>query len=258
VASPPDLVAGYRDVTPTEEEAQYFANVENMDRAVGDLLGALDRLGVGTHTLVMFTSDNGPETLGRYRGAERSYGRPGPWRGMKLWTTEAGCRVPGILRWPARLAAGQVRDEPVSSLDVLPTFAALAGGTVPRDRKLDGTDLGPWLAGGEFKRQQPLFWVYFNAINEQRVSMREGPWKVMARLDGGALPKWSNITATQVEQVRGARLTDFSLYHLVEDPGETEDRAGDRPERVAEMGARLEGLYREVVGSMQVWQVSER
>lgn len=257
VASPPDLVEGYRDVAQTEEEAQYFANVENMDRAVGDLLGALDRLGVARNTLVVFTSDNGPETLGRYRGSERSYGRPGPWRGMKLWTTEAGCRVPGILRWPERLPAGQVREEPVSSLDLLPTFAALAGGTVPGDRKLDGTDLGPWLAGGELRREQPLFWIYFNAINEQRVSMREGPWKVMARLDGGGLPKWAKIHLGNVGRVRGARLTDFSLYDLAVDPGETEDRAGDMPDQLAEMRARLEGLYRDVVGSMQVWRVAD-
>ncbi len=100
VMSPPELVAGYSKVARNEDEAQYFANVENVDRAVGDVLDALDRLQVADNTLVLFTSDNGPETLKRYPAGKRSYGSPGPLRGMKLWTTDGGFRVPGIVRWP--------------------------------------------------------------------------------------------------------------------------------------------------------------
>ena len=101
VASPRSLVDGYKDVTESEDEAQFFANVENLDNATGRLLATLDRLGKTDNTLVVFTSDNGPETLNRYKRANRSWGRPGLLRGMKLWTTEAGHRVAGIMKWPA-------------------------------------------------------------------------------------------------------------------------------------------------------------
>ena len=90
IASPKQLVEEYLPVSSTENEAQYFANVANMDSAVGKLMDALKELNIESDTLVVFTSDNGPETLNRYKRAKNSYGRATPLRGMKLWTTEAG------------------------------------------------------------------------------------------------------------------------------------------------------------------------
>src|SRR6185312_1379594 len=113
VAAPAELVAQYPDATK-RGEALYYAAVTNMDRAVGRLLAALDAMGLADDTLVLFTSDNGPETLGRYPEAWRSHGSPGPLRGMKLHLYEGGIRVPGLLRWPGHTRPGQVVDEPVS------------------------------------------------------------------------------------------------------------------------------------------------
>jgi arylsulfatase A len=253
VASPPELVAGYDAVARSHEEAQYFANVENMDLAVGEVLDALERLGLADNTLVFFTSDNGPETLNRYRGAERSFGSPGPLRGMKLWTTEAGFRVPGILRWPGKTPAGVVSNEPVSSLDLLPTLATLAGAEVPADLPLDGSDMERLFRGGISTRSRPLFWVYFNAINEQRVALRDGPWKLLAKLDGGQFPKASNLTEATIELARTAKLTDFSLYRLTDDMGEASDLSAEEPERLAELTAVMESLYEEMTASMHAW-----
>ena len=84
------------------------ANVENMDFAVGMIMDCLNRNKVAENTLVIFTSDNGPETLNRYGGAWRSHGSPGFLKGMKLHTHEAGIRVPGVMRWPLQIKAGQV------------------------------------------------------------------------------------------------------------------------------------------------------
>ncbi|MBL9188681.1 MAG: sulfatase-like hydrolase/transferase [Opitutaceae bacterium] len=256
VASPSDLVASYRGVARNEDEAQYFANVTNLDRAVGDLLAALERLGVADNTVVFFSSDNGPETLNRYRGSQRSYGSPGPLRGMKLWTTEAGFRVPGLLRWPGRVKAGHVSAEPVSSLDLLPTFTALAGAKVPSDLKLDGADIRGTFAGGPVRRTQPLFWFYYNAINDQRAAMRDGPWKLLARLDGGALPRFANINTASAPQVRAAKLTDFSLFRVTDDIGEARDVAATEPAKLRELGAKMEKLYQEVTATMHVWPES--
>ncbi len=253
VASPPDLVAKYRPRSQNEDQAQYFANVENMDRAVGELLAALDRLNVTENTIVVFSSDNGPETLNRYPSGNRSYGSPGPLRGMKLWTTDAGFRVPGIVRWPTGIAAGQVSNEPVSSLDLLPTFTGLAGATIPAGLKLDGVDVRPVFAGKTFVRPQPLFWAYHNAINEQHVAMRDGPWKLLAKLGGGNLPKLSNVTEKNVSTLRRAALTDFTLYRISGDIGEARDVSAEEPARLKALSGKLEGLYRELVQTMHVW-----
>lgn len=253
VASPPELVAKYRGKARNDDEAQYFANVENVDHAVGELLAALQRLEVGDNTLVFFSSDNGPETLKRYPTGKRSYGVPGPLRGMKLWTTEGGFRVAGILRWPGKVKAGLICDEPVSSLDLLPTFCALAGAKVPAGLKLDGVDLRPAFTGGPVPRPQPLFWVYYNALNDQCVAMRDGPWKLLAKLDGGDLLKMTNVTASTAPRVRAAKLTDFSLYKLTSDIGETGDLATQEPERLKELSAKLETIYRDLTATMHIW-----
>ena len=105
-----------------------------MDAAVGRLLAYLDQHHLRNNTLIVFTSNNGPETLNRYKSANRSYGTPGPLRGMKLHVTEAGYRVPGIIAWFGHIKAGTVSDIPVSSLDLLPTACALAGIAPPSDR----------------------------------------------------------------------------------------------------------------------------
>lgn len=253
VASPPELVAKYRTLSRNENEAQYFANIANLDAAVGDLMAALEELQLEHNTLVFFSSDNGPETLDRYPTAKRSYGTPGPLRGMKLWTTEAGVRVPGIIRWPAAVAPGRVESQPVSSLDLLPTFAALAGVEPPAGLRLDGTDIRPLLRGGDWTRDRPIAWVYFNALNEQRVALRDGPWKLLARLDGGELPRLTNITETNRARVVAARLTDFSLFHLPSDPGESSDRAAAEPEKLAELAAKLESWHHDLTTTMHVW-----
>jgi arylsulfatase A len=253
VASPPDLVERHLKHARNLDEAQYFANVENMDRAVGDILGALDRMKLAENTVVMFTSDNGPETLFRYPGTRRSYGSPGPLRGMKLWTTEGGPRVPGILRWPAKVKGGQFSDEPVSSLDLLPTFCGLARVKTPEGLKLDGTDILPLLENRTQTRNQPLFWVYFNALNDQRVALRDGPWKLLAKLDGGQVPMLDNITTASVTRLREAKLTDFSLYRVTDDINERRELSRDEPDRLQELSAKMEQLYRELTQTMHVW-----
>ncbi len=253
VASPPELVNRYRDVARNLDEAQYFANVENMDRAVGELLAALDRMRLTENTLVFFTSDNGPEGLFRYPGTPRSYGSAGPLRGTKVWTTEGGARVPGIVRWPAQVKPGQVSDEPVSALDLVPTFCALAKAGLPAGLTLDGADLLPALHGGKIARERPLFWVYFHATNDQRVAMRDGEWKLLAKLNGGRLPMIDNVTEATAPQVREAQLTDFSLYRVSRDIAEATELSDEEPGKLRELTRKMESLYRELTTTMHVW-----
>jgi len=257
VMSPPDLVAKYLPVAVNEDQAQYFANVENMDKAVGKILDSLDQQGITDNTFVYFSSDNGPETLDRYPAANRSHGSAGHLRGRKLWTTEAGFRVAGIMRYPNGmtdgLKSGSVVDQPVSSLDLLPSFLSLAGLKTPEGLQLDGVNFVPLFSGETIRRDKPLFWFYWAALNDQRIAMRDGDWKVLAKLDEGKLPTHSNLNEANIAAVRDAKLTDFSLFNLTKDPGEQNDLAGQEPERLQKMVTSLEGLYREVTQGMHVW-----
>ncbi len=253
VASPEALVDQYRQVAESEDQAQYFANVANVDLAVGRLVKALNQIDERENTLIVFTSDNGPETLNRYRGAQRSYGQPGPLRGMKLHTTEAGFRVAGIMNWKARMKAGQTVATPVSSLDFLPTFCKLAGAQIPADLNLDGTDFLPAIDGKPIQRTKPLVWAYYNAINDARVAMRDGKWKVLAKLNGGDLAKMQNITVETLPIVRDATLTDIEIYDVTTDTGESRNLAAAEPALAKRLGAKLAAEYRELVATSHAW-----
>jgi arylsulfatase A len=254
VASPPELVKGYADVAKTQNEAQYFANVENVDLAVGKLLKGLKAHGVDDNTLVVFTADNGPETLKRYGGAGRSYGVATPLRGMKLWTTDAGFRVNGIMRWPARIKAGQTVKHPVSALDFLPTFCELAKTKPPDDLALDGASFLPALDNKPIAREKPLVWAYYNAINQERVAMRDGDWKVLAKIDSGKMGKFTNLHSGNVAKVKAAKLTDIEIYKISDDINESKNLAKSHPEKLAELQKRLETHYAELLENSHVWE----
>jgi len=250
VASPEDLTAQYREVASSEKQAEYFANVANVDRAVGTMMAKLKDLGRDNNTLVVFTSDNGPETLNRYRGASRSFGVATPLRGMKLWTTDAGFRVAGIMRWPDGITAGETVDTPVSALDFLPTFAALGQATVPDTLALDGMDVRELLAGKPITREKPLFWVYLNAINHQRVAMRDGDFKVLAKVD---VPKMSNVHDGVADKMRNATLSEVAIFRISEDIDESENLAGADAEQTKALTEKLTTMYRELTAGSHVW-----
>jgi len=250
VASPPDLVDRYRTVARSEDEAQYFANVANVDAAVGKLMAGLKAQGVDENTLVIFTSDNGPETLLRYPSAQRSFGTADPLRGMKLWTTDAGFRVAGIMRWPAQIAAGQVVKQPVSSLDFLPTFCELAGTTPPANLGLDGTSFLPAIQNETIERKKPLLWAYYAALNKRQIAMRDGDWKLLARVD---IPKTRSIDRSNESQIKAATLSDFQLFNVVEDISESNDLAASHADKLAEMTQQLRFHYQELLSGSHVW-----
>lgn len=224
VAAADEFLKLYPEETNLDRR-HYYADVSQMDAAVGKLLKYLDDHGLRDNTLVFFSSDNGPETLNRYKTATRSYGSPGPLRGMKLHVTEAGYRVPGIVRWPGHIKPGSVSTEPVGSVDLLPTLCALAGAKLPEGRALDGADLSPLFDGKPVKRPHPLYWQYDFAISKPWVvAMRDGPWKLLAN----------------------AALDQFELYNVADDAGEKTNRATQEPERVRRMASEMKRLHAEI------------
>jgi arylsulfatase A len=254
VASPMEIVRRYEAVSKNHDEAQYFANVANVDSAVGKLMDRIVDLGEEANTLVIFTSDNGPETLNRYATATRSYGSPGVLKGMKLWTHEAGFRVPGIIYWPGRVEAGIVSDIPVSSLDFLPTFCSLAGVDVKKP-DLDGVDISAIFDQRPVIRTKPLLWCYYNALNDHYVAMRDGDWKILAKIktEGNALSRFSNLYSGNASPVKAAVLDDHLLYKISEDPSEGKELSGMYPEVFSRMKETLEDQYADLLIDSPVW-----
>ncbi len=224
VATAPEFMAPYAGVEP-EERRMYYGNVAQTDHAFGTLMDSLRESGLEDDTLVLFTSDNGPETLKRYPGAHRSYGTPGPLRAMKLHLYEGGIRVPAIVRWPGQIQAGTESATPVSGVDVLPTLCSLAGAAAPTDRSLDGADISPLFQGEAVPRATPLYWRYDLALSvPYTVAIRDGDWKLLA--DG--------------DRAR------FELYNLREDPKEEHELSAAQPEQLARLRARLEAVHEDV------------
>jgi len=196
--------------------------IEELDWSVGEVLNALKTAGVDRDTVAVFMSDNGPWTNAGDRMWQEGMtlqhvGSAGPLRDAKGTTYEGGVRVPGIVRWPARIRAGQVSSEMATNMDFLPTFAHLAGTPLPPNRPLDGHDITSLLTGTGPSATNEFF--YFAARNLQAV--RSGPWKLRA-------------VAAAVE-----------LYDLDVDPYERFNVASRHPDVVERLRARLEAFRAE-------------
>ncbi len=217
----------------------YADTLEELDAETGRLLATLEELGLKEDTLVLFTSDNGPWSNDHARqhaknqkhvawtdGPEIPWGSSGPLRGAKGSTWEGGVRVPGILRWPGRAPAGTTSDAIVSTLDVLPTFAALAGvgDKVPDDRIMDGVNQTDLFLGKSPEGNRDGFFYYEG--NELQ-AVRQGDWKLrLANLK--QIRNW-----TEIDKGSG----DLELYNLKEDLGESTNVASSNPEILKKLQA---------------------
>lgn len=151
----------------------YLAMLTSMDEAIGKVLDALKRTGADENTLTIFFSDNG--------GARKNFANNGALRDFKHSVYEGGIHVPFIVSWPGRLPKGTVCDEPVISLDVLPTICAAAGASLPDDRVYDGKNMLVALQG---KLEGPLHKNLFWYDGEKQWAVREGKWKLLFNRQG--------------------------------------------------------------------------
>lgn len=209
----------------------YADTLEELDAETGRLLTALDELGLRENTVVLFTSDNGPwsNDIARQHaknakfvewteGPELAWGHSGPLRGAKGSTWEGGVRVPAIVRWPGNVAAGETSNAIFATLDVLPTFAALAGvqDRIPNDRVIDGFDQRALLSGASKTGARDGFF-YFE--DKELQAVRKGDWKLR-------LPDLKELR-TWTEMDHGTN--SLELYHLGRDLSETTDVAAANP-----------------------------
>ena len=203
--------------------------VEEVDWSVGQVLDTLRAQGLDKDTLVVFTSDNGPWLT---KGTDG--GSAGPLRGGKGSTWEGGVRVPTLAWWPGRVPAGSVNDAVVATIDLLPTFVSLAGGTVPATPVIDGRDITPILLG-QSKESAREAHYYFASYDLQAV--RQGRWKLALSPQPEGMGKQAAKTAA------GLR-----LYDLDAEIGEQTDVAAQHPEVVAKLKALADKMAAEIGG----------
>jgi arylsulfatase A-like enzyme len=201
--------------------AAFAATVTRMDAAVGRLLALLKTLKLDEQTIVFFTSDNGAQQEG---GADPDFfNSSGPLRGIKRDLTEGGIRVPMIVRWPGKIAAGTESDFAWANWDFLPTAAELAQAKAPEG--LDGISVVPTLLGREQKPHEYLYWEFFERGFDQAI--RVGDWK----------------------GVRNGLDAPLQLYNLKTDVGENSNVA----EKKADVVARLEAMMKAARTDSERW-----
>ena len=219
IDEPARWVKLYEGTIENESYRLYAADVTHLDHAIGELVAALERTGQRKSTLIVFFSDNGSfpgwRPSGKYPGKHRAMPTLGsnlPLRGHKAQLYEGAIRVPAFANWPGTLGA-RVVAAPVHVVDWMPTLTRLAGYQPEQDLKWDGCDIWPLLTG-EAGRPRPrtMYWKFVRG----RAAIRHGDWKLIVR--------------------KGKR---DELFALAADPYEKTNLAGEHPEQVAELKARL-------------------
>lgn len=181
---------GPKGVPHKGAETIFYASVGDLDAQIGRLLGELEKMGLANNTLVLFSSDNGPEDIHISNAGHSGVGSAGPFRGRKRSLYEGGIREPFIVRWPGHVPAGRIDNESViAGVDFLPTVCKLAGVQPPADHAIDGEDVSDVLLGQSRPRKTPLMWEWrFHVFGEPFhrspiLAIREGDWKLLMNPD---------------------------------------------------------------------------
>ncbi len=232
------------DFLGKSERGLYGDCIEEIDYHVGRILDKLKELDIDDNTYVIFTSDNGPWWVMGENG-----GGAAPLRGGKTAVWEGGMRVPCVVRAPGRIPAGTSCDLVTSTIDILPTFAALAGGDVPTDRVIDGHDISKVLHGKQKKLDRAFF--YYQHLDLRAV--RKGKWKLYLPHEefNNELAK-SKIFSTYAPNSRHIApedrvfFTEPMLYDLDQDISESTNVAKENPKVVKELMKELEWASKDI------------
>ncbi len=259
-----DDLAPFRDSGAfTTAVSHIYGMIRCMDRGVGRVLDELERQSVAENTIVIFTSDNGPQFTGAGEMSSHRYNCG--FAGAKLLVYEGGIRVPAVVRWPARLAGGCQVHEMVHFTDWLPTLLAATGVERPAGVRLDGVDVLPVLAGegGDVPSERFWQWNRYTPVGESNAAMRDGDWKLVRPaidevmqvsredlamdIDAKYHPeKYADIARDPEPERTAATAPAPQLFNLRNDPMEQHDLAEQHPERVARMDAALTRWFEEV------------
>lgn len=209
------------------------------DNVVGELMKTIDRLKLTDNTLVIVTSDNGPETTTVVH-MRSDYGHDGarPWRGMKRDQWEGGHRVPFLVRWPGKVRPGSVSEQTLSLTDVMATCAGVSGAQLPEEAAEDSFDFSPVLLGKQ--NEQPFReFTLQQAVLNHAMAIRRGPWKYLDHQGSGG-NNYSDSELKPFDLENTAPTAPGQLYNLAKDPGERTNLYFEHPELVRELKGKLD------------------
>ena len=214
--------------------------IHQLDWVVGELIGTLEKLGVADNTLVIFSSDNGPEVDSViHMRADHGHDGARPWRGIKRDSWEGGHRVPFLVRWPGQVKPGTTSGQLTSLTDVMAARVAISDAKLPDDAAEDSFNLLPVLRGEADAPIRPYLLTQAFA-GARTLSIRRGPWKYLDHRGSGGNRYENNPGLKPFILAETAPDAPGHLYNLDADPGETRNLYAERPERVKELKALLE------------------
>lgn len=220
----PDWLAKYESAGVAQPRRDYCAVMSHADDRIGDILATLTELGLEQRTLVICLSDNG--------GILHDYpSNNGPFRGGKGNTYEGGIRVPAVMQWPGKVPAGTVSDADAAHFDLFATVLEAAGREVPQKNgrfTVQGVSLLPHVFSGG-KQPLPDRYLFWDLYGSE--AALHGRWKIVAQL--------ANHHGDFLKAAAVAEKTDFELYDLEADRGETKDVAGEYPEIYQDLKQRF-------------------
>ncbi len=273
--------APHRPMEAYEEDIEYFLNMEGINRGVATLYAMIKRLDIGVgqvlkhlqslaldgNTIVLLTSDNGPDFVGE---GELSLVREVGFNGHKGDVLEGGIRVPGIIRWPEQIAPHTTCHEKIHFVDWFPTFLHVAGVELPEHLDLDGKNIWHTLTEGIPLEDRPLYWQWsrYEPVEQSNAAVRLGNWKLYYPPVQGSVvfhrpdtqyardeyPKTQRIITDAVQRTLG-KPESPKLYNIASDPLESEDLSSEFPVLVKQLETQLNHWYENV--STEWWQKSK-
>jgi arylsulfatase A-like enzyme len=220
--APQDYLDQYKNIEDPSRRA-YAAGATAMDEQIGRVIDALEQKKMLDNTLIIFQSDNGGTRDPKFAGAITDMSKVvlpadnGPYRDGKGSLYEGGTRVVAFATWPGHIKKGSTVSEMIHTVDLYPTLINLAGGTLGKNKMLDGFDVWGTISEG---RASPRTEIVYN-IEPFRAAIRQGDWKLV----------WLTLLPQSIE-----------LYNILEDPSETKNLAAENPEKVAALQKRANEL----------------
>jgi arylsulfatase A len=228
LGAPEDVINYYLQQGFDENTAKIYAMIEIMDKGIGKLLEELDKQGIMEQTIVIFTSDNGPDPLTGTRFNSNL-------KGTKYTVYEGGIRVPLAFAWKGRFAT-TTRAELIHFIDLVPTLVELCGLEVPDSVRFDGISIAKILLEEADDYQQPVrYWQWNRGVPDytHNAAMREGDWKLVRPFVTRHVPE-------------GESSLPPVLYNLKMNPTETTDYANEFPDEYLRMSVLLEDWCRQM------------
>jgi len=216
----------------------YAGMVAQMDDCIGRVVAAIEKAGIRDNTLFVFASDNGGLTT------KGDIAHNTPYRAGKGSLYEGGVRVVACAAWDGHIAPGSVVKETLHMVDWFPTFVRLAGGSLEQKHPLDGRDAWPTITQG---KPSPHDVILLNTVAREG-AVRAGDWKLVRNGSSDDAEESQDKKTREEKRAEQAKAPDkVELFNLARDPSETTDLSASEPEKVKELGARLDVFAKEAV-----------